>query len=173
MTSTIIARANTGCARMRRSTIGASLLSVWRTNPIETMTLAATDRYRLAVRELVWRPEDPEAFRPSSDGQAVPGNQDLSETDRRQRLACLFPNVEVPVDAPGDFYELYLSRGVLLEAGLIGAGLAGLFTALKLVERETGRRLMAALSQFKNTHDINLLRTIAFHADAPVTLSSA
>ncbi len=41
----------------------------------------------------------------------------------RQRLACLFPNVEVPVDVPGDFHELYLSRGVLLEAGLIGAGL--------------------------------------------------
>ncbi len=41
----------------------------------------------------------------------------------KQRLACLFPNVEVPVDAPGDFFELYLSRGTLLEAGLIGAGL--------------------------------------------------
>jgi hypothetical protein len=41
----------------------------------------------------------------------------------KQRLACLFPNVEVPVDAPGDFFELYLSRGVLLEAGLIGTGL--------------------------------------------------
>ncbi len=42
----------------------------------------------------------------------------------RQRLACLFPNIDVPVDAPGDFFELYLSRGTLLEAGLIGAGLA-------------------------------------------------
>jgi hypothetical protein len=42
----------------------------------------------------------------------------------RQRLACLFPNVEVPVDAPGDFYELYLSRGVLLEAALISDALA-------------------------------------------------
>jgi hypothetical protein len=41
----------------------------------------------------------------------------------RQRLACLFPNVEVPVDAPGDFYELYLSRGLLLEAGLIASAL--------------------------------------------------
>jgi hypothetical protein len=41
----------------------------------------------------------------------------------KQRLACLFPNVEVPVDAPGDFFELYLSRGTLLEAGLIGIGL--------------------------------------------------
>lgn len=41
----------------------------------------------------------------------------------RQRLACLFPNAEVPVDAPGDFFEIYLSRGVLLEAELIGTGL--------------------------------------------------
>lgn len=41
----------------------------------------------------------------------------------RQRLACLFPNVDVPVDAPSDFFALYLSRGTLLEAGLIGAGL--------------------------------------------------
>ena len=41
----------------------------------------------------------------------------------RQHLACLFPNTEVPVDSPGDFYELYLSRGVLLEADLIGAAL--------------------------------------------------
>jgi hypothetical protein len=41
----------------------------------------------------------------------------------RQQLACLFPNTEVPVDAPGDFFEIYLTRGVLLEAGLIGHGL--------------------------------------------------
>jgi hypothetical protein len=40
-----------------------------------------------------------------------------------KRLACLFPNAEVPVDAPGDFFEIYLSRGVLLEAGLIGSAL--------------------------------------------------
>ncbi|MBS0375946.1 MAG: cytochrome C [Proteobacteria bacterium] len=38
---------------------------------------------------------------------------------QQQHLACLFPNVEVPVDAPGDFYSLYLSRGVLLESGLV------------------------------------------------------
>ncbi len=35
-----------------------------------------------------------------------------------------------------------------------------------IVECETGRRLMAALSQFKNRHDINLLRSIAFRGDA-------
>jgi hypothetical protein len=43
----------------------------------------------------------------------------------KKRLACLFPNAEVPVDARGDFYELYLSRGVLLEAGLIQSALGG------------------------------------------------
>jgi hypothetical protein len=37
----------------------------------------------------------------------------------RARLPCLFPNVEVPVVADHDFYTLYFSRGVLLEADLI------------------------------------------------------
>jgi hypothetical protein len=34
-------------------------------------------------------------------------------------LPCLFPNAEVPVVANQDFYTLYFSRGVLLEADLI------------------------------------------------------
>jgi hypothetical protein len=37
----------------------------------------------------------------------------------RARLPCLFPNTEVPVVADQDFYSLYFSRGVLLEADLI------------------------------------------------------
>jgi hypothetical protein len=38
----------------------------------------------------------------------------------RQALPCLFPNVEAPpVDADHNFYSLYFSRGVELEAGLI------------------------------------------------------
>jgi hypothetical protein len=36
-----------------------------------------------------------------------------------EALPCLFPNVEVPVDSPQDFYSLYFSKGVLLEAELI------------------------------------------------------
>jgi len=34
-------------------------------------------------------------------------------------LPCLFPNVDLPVVAEKDFYSLYLSQGVLLEAQLI------------------------------------------------------
>ncbi|MGH8266590.1 MAG: c-type cytochrome [Steroidobacteraceae bacterium] len=40
---------------------------------------------------------------------------------QQQHLPCLFPNVRLPVVAPGDFYPLYFSRGVLLEADLIRA----------------------------------------------------
>jgi hypothetical protein len=42
----------------------------------------------------------------------------------REALPCLFPNVEVPVVADRDFYSLYFSKGVLLEAGLIAKSIA-------------------------------------------------
>ncbi len=35
------------------------------------------------------------------------------------RVPCLFPNVDVPVDAERDFYSVYFSKGVLLEAELV------------------------------------------------------
>jgi hypothetical protein len=38
-------------------------------------------------------------------------------------LPCLFPNVELPVVAERDFYSLYFSKGVLLEAGLMAHAL--------------------------------------------------
>jgi cytochrome c553 len=34
-------------------------------------------------------------------------------------LPCLFPHVDLPVEAEHDYYSVYFSRGVLLEAGLI------------------------------------------------------
>jgi len=37
-----------------------------------------------------------------------------------QGLPCLFPNVEAPPGRDDDFYSMYFSRGVLLEAQLIG-----------------------------------------------------
>jgi hypothetical protein len=41
----------------------------------------------------------------------------------RAQVPCLFPNVEVPVDQQRDFYSLYLSKGVLLEAELIAGAI--------------------------------------------------
>lgn len=46
-------------------------------------------------------------------------------------LPCFFPNVEVPVDAAGAFYSLYLSKGVLLEAELI---------ASRILDSSSGKR---------------------------------
>ncbi len=40
-------------------------------------------------------------------------------------VPCLFPNVEAPVVADGDFYPLYFSQGVLLEARLIARSILG------------------------------------------------
>ena len=42
----------------------------------------------------------------------------------RRQLPCLFPNVGAPVDNSHDFYPLYFSKGVLLEADLIASQLA-------------------------------------------------
>jgi hypothetical protein len=41
------------------------------------------------------------------------------------RVPCLFPNVDLPVDAENDFYTLYYTKGVLLEAELIADELKG------------------------------------------------
>jgi hypothetical protein len=40
-------------------------------------------------------------------------------------VPCLFPNAEVPVDAEADFYTLYFSKGVLLEAELLAQAILG------------------------------------------------
>ena len=42
----------------------------------------------------------------------------------RSAVPCLFPNAEVPVDSQSDFYSLYFSKGVLLEAELIANAIA-------------------------------------------------
>ena len=54
------------------------------------------------------------------------GGRDWAPVHRfceHQSVPCLFPNVQLPVVAEADFYPLYFSRGVLLEADLIRAEL--------------------------------------------------
>lgn len=41
----------------------------------------------------------------------------------RAAVPCLFPNVEAPIDQQRDFYPLYFTRGVMLEADLIAAAI--------------------------------------------------
>jgi hypothetical protein len=49
----------------------------------------------------------------------------VHEFCERNAVPCLFPNVEVPVVSEGDFYPLYFSKGVLLEAQLIARTILG------------------------------------------------
>jgi predicted GNAT family acetyltransferase len=49
----------------------------------------------------------------------------VHEFCEQHAVPCLFPNVEVPVVAERDFYPLYFSKGVLLEAELIAQTILG------------------------------------------------
>jgi hypothetical protein len=42
----------------------------------------------------------------------------------QESIPCLLPNVDLPVDAERDFYPVYFSRGVLLEAALVARHLS-------------------------------------------------
>jgi hypothetical protein len=55
-------------------------------------------------------------------------------------VPCLFPNVEVPVDGRGDFYPLFFSRGVRLEADLI---------ATRITANVGGRRFKTVLQVYR------------------------
>jgi hypothetical protein len=43
----------------------------------------------------------------------------VHEFCEQEAVPCLFPNVEVPVETERDFYSVYFSKGVLLEADLL------------------------------------------------------
>jgi len=49
----------------------------------------------------------------------------VHEFCEQSAIPCLFPNVEVPVIAERDFYPMYFSKGVLLEAQLIARTILG------------------------------------------------
>ncbi len=78
----------------------------------------------------------------------------------RAALPCLFPNVDAPpADAGRDFYSIYFSRGVLLEAELMGRNLLG----------EPGRAGAARVLQVYRSGDIGEAAESAMSA----TLSAA
>jgi hypothetical protein len=93
------------------------------------MMFRATRKWQLHVWELKGAPETWEAqlqkrmaAEPVFAVLSGMGGRNWAPVHRfceRARVPCLFPNVELPVVADGDFHSLYYSRGVLLEADLI------------------------------------------------------
>jgi hypothetical protein len=92
----------------------------------------------------------------------------------RAALPCLFPNVELPVVAEQDFYSVYFSRGVLLEADLVAKRLQAnsKLSATRLVEvyRDGDVGAAAALALRGELgltgSQVNLVNIEGEHADA-------
>lgn len=89
-------------------------------------------------------------------------------------LPCLFPNVEVPVVADRDFYTLYFSRGVLLEAGLIAGDIAdgvtnGVVHAVLQVYRsgDSGEPAARALAAQLTARGVAVRSEVLAAGDAP------
>jgi len=87
-------------------------------------------------------------------------------------VPCLFPNVEVPVVAEQDFYPLYFSKGVLLEAQLVARALLGQdgHPAAATVEQvyragDTGEAAAAALATQLREHGISVHATVLAAGD--------
>jgi hypothetical protein len=99
-----------------------------------TMMFRVERRWQLHVWELTGEPATWEAqLRKDLASQPVfavisgLGGSDWGPVHRfceAQALPCLFPNVEAPVGHDSDFYSVYFSRGVHLEAQLIARELA-------------------------------------------------
>lgn len=70
---------------------------------------------------------------------------------QQQQIPCLFPNVELPVVADNDYYSLYFSKGVLLEAALIVNRLQSLEPPTRVVQLfradDIGAAAAAAVAQ--------------------------
>jgi hypothetical protein len=89
----------------------------------------------------------------------------VHEFCERNAIPCLFPNVEVPVVAERDFYPLYFSKGVLLEAGLIARSLLARDPAVTRVEQvhragDSGDAAAAALASELAAHGVTVHETV-------------
>jgi hypothetical protein len=91
----------------------------------------------------------------------------VHEFCEQRGVPCLFPNVEAPVGGDGDFWSVYFSRGVLLEAELVArrlvdaAGHAGVRTVEQVYRAgDSGERGAAALAARLAGSGVRVHRTI-------------
>jgi len=93
-------------------------------------------------------------------------------------VPCLFPNIEVPVDTDREFYSVYLSRGVILEARLIaGRILSSAGAAPTVVHQvfragdsgEAGSRALAAALE---GHEISVLNHVVGTPDEVAAIAA-
>ena len=91
----------------------------------------------------------------------------VHEFCEQNAIPCLLPNVEVPVVAERDFYPLYFSKGVLLEAQLMARAILGpdghpAVGAVEQVYRagDSGEPAAEALAAALQGHGLTVHRTV-------------
>jgi len=77
--------------------IGAGELARGISNALDAPAVLAG--YSRLVVDCNRQPDDPEAFRPESDGWIIPGNESLTEFERRTRLTCFFDPYHEAIEA--------------------------------------------------------------------------
>ncbi len=82
--------------------------------------------------------------------------QPIHQFCQQESIPCFFPNVELPVVAEEDFYNLYFSKGVLLEAQLIAQQLS------RGPSPQNARRIV----QVFRKDDVGDAAAKAFHAES-------
>jgi len=95
-------------------------------------------------------------------------------------VPCLFPNVEVPVSGGRDYYSLYFSGGVLLEAGLMAQEIAGAdgARAPKIVEQvyragDSGEAAAKALAAALRAHGVAVQAHAVAASATPLSLEQS
>ncbi len=83
---------------------------------------------------------------------------------QQEAIPCLFPNVDLPVVAEGDFYDVYFSKGVLLEAELMAqhiqdaGGSSGIRRIVQVFRKDdVGAAAAKALHDEVTSHGIAVL----------------
>ena len=91
----------------------------------------------------------------------------VHEFCEQRAIPCLFPNTELPVAAESDFYSVYFSGGVLLEAQLIARNILGpdnrpAAGAVEQVYRagDVGEKAAAALASQLKEHGVKVHNTV-------------
>lgn len=89
------------------------------------------------------------------------------------KVPCLYPSADLPSRNDGDFYTVYFSRGLLLEADLVAAHLAEseMQSAVQVYCDPRVAPVAAALQQSLAANDINI-DTVTFGCGEPVPLVS-
>ena len=95
-------------------------------------------------------------------------------------VPCLFPNVEVPVGNDHDFYSVYFSQGVLLEAQLLAGRIAGMkrggrAPTVRQIYRagDSGESAAQALTAALKKHGIVPSERALTAKDTPTTVAEA